>query len=206
MIHATRLVDKTIRPSWGASMTISMNFSGLSALSQKRFINLTQESSPRPATQVPVRTAGNISVSTAAESMSRLASAVAGLGGSETFLATAVASSDRDVVRVSTSGKAPVGQHTVEITQMATKQVTTATTGYTNSTDVVADGGSISFSVNGSTTAAISISSSTTLTELKDQINNQNSGVVCVDQERRNKQPARCFESAKWKGSGIHHQ
>lgn len=159
-------------------MSISMNFSGLTALDQKRFINLHRESGPTPSVLASVRTGRNISVSTAAESLSHLASAVAGLGSSEAFLVTAASSSNRDVVRVSTIGTAPVGQHTLEITQLATKQVTRATTGYTDTADVVADGGSISFSVNGSTTTAISISSSTTLSGLKDQINNQNSGVV----------------------------
>ena len=159
-------------------MTISMNFSGLSALNQKRFINLHRDSISTPAVAASVRTKGNISVSTAVESMSHLASAAVELGSPEAFLATAASSSSTDVVRVSASGKALVGQHTLEITQMATKQVTTATSGYASTADVAADGGSISFSVNGSTTAAISVSSSTTLSELKDQINNQNSGVV----------------------------
>src|SRR5207237_5990420 len=46
------------------------------------------------------------------------------------------------------------------------------------STDVAATGGSLSFTINGTTTQPITITSGTTLSDLKQQINNQNSGVI----------------------------
>ena len=45
-------------------------------------------------------------------------------------------------------------------------------------TATAADGGSISFTINGTTTTAINITSATTLSDLRQQINDQNSGVV----------------------------
>ncbi len=159
-------------------MTISVNFSGIADLYLNRFTNLQRERLRVPPANVQTGQEPKLSVSTTADSMRQFASALSGLGDSEAFLATAAASSDRDVVRVTAHGRARVAEHSLEITQLATMQVTTATTGYADTADVVADGGSVSFSVNGSTTTSISISSSTTLSELKDLINSQNSGVV----------------------------
>ena len=159
-------------------MTTSINFGGPGAFSGTGYVHLNRQNGSTGPSPSSVSTSRRVSVSTAADTVRSLASAVAGLGSAETFLGTTATSSDRDTVSVSSGSGAVVGQHTLEVTQLATRQVTTATTGYTNTTDAVADGGSISFSVNGSTTTTISISSSTTLSELKDQINNQNSGVV----------------------------
>ncbi len=159
-------------------MTTSINFGGPGVFAQTRYVQLNRQSSPTRLAPTSVSTSRPASVSTVADSMRGLASAVAGLGTPGAFLGTTATSSDRDTVSVSSGSGAAVGEHTLEVTELATRQVTKATTGYTNTTDAVADGGSISFSVNGSTTTTISISSSTTLSELKDQINNQNSGVV----------------------------
>ncbi len=57
-------------------------------------------------------------------------------------------------------------------------QTTASTNGFTNLTDSAADGGSISFTVNGQTTAAINVTSTMSLTDLAGTINNQSSGVV----------------------------
>ena len=56
--------------------------------------------------------------------------------------------------------------------------MTASTNGYSSATDVVADGGAISFTIDGETTAALNITASTTLAELRNAINAQNSGVV----------------------------
>src|SRR6185295_10832680 len=66
----------------------------------------------------------------------------------------------------------------VSIDHLAKSQVTKSTNGYTSPSDIAANGGSISFTIGGTTTDPITITSDTSLTDLKSQINNQNSGVV----------------------------
>jgi flagellar hook-associated protein 2 len=70
------------------------------------------------------------------------------------------------------------GQYRVSVSQLAKNQVTKSANGFAASTDVAANGGSISFTINGTTTDAINITSDTTLADLAQQINDQNSGVA----------------------------
>lgn len=70
------------------------------------------------------------------------------------------------------------GSYEVDVLQLAARQITASTVAYSAPTDTVSTGGSISFTINGSTTAAISISGATSLSALRDRINDQNSGVV----------------------------
>ncbi len=100
------------------------------------------------------------------------------LSSSSAFEGSRATSSKGDVVSASTVSGATSGKHTVEVRQIAKGQITKSTTGFALTTDTVADGGSISFSVDGATTAAIDVSSATTLSGLKTLINDQNSGVV----------------------------
>ena len=159
-------------------MTISINFTGYNGLSQTRFIDSNRTGPARSLSNPTVRLESKGSFSSVTDSVKKFASAVAHLGSEEAFLGTKASSSDRDALQVSIGSSASVGEHKIEVTQLAQKQITSSTNGFTNTTDVVADGGSISFTVNGSTTTPISISSDTTLAELRDLINNQNSGVV----------------------------
>src|SRR2546425_10244172 len=71
-----------------------------------------------------------------------------------------------------------VGQYQISIAPLAKGQVTSSTNGYSSASNTAADGGSISFTINGTTTNPLNITSATTLADLKQQINNQNSGVV----------------------------
>ena len=105
-------------------------------------------------------------------------SSVRRLASQERFSGTEATSSDINLATVSIRSGAKVGEHTVEVMQLAKAQVTTSTTGFINTTDKVAKKGSISFTINGSTTTAIVIKNKTTLAELKDLINSQDSGVV----------------------------
>src|SRR5262249_54345464 len=86
--------------------------------------------------------------------------------------------SDTSIATVSLGDGGIIGQYAVSISQLAKNQVTKSTNGYAATTDTAADGGSISFTINGSTTAAINITSATSLADLRQQINDQNSGVV----------------------------
>jgi flagellar hook-associated protein 2 len=87
-------------------------------------------------------------------------------------------SSDTSVASVTTGEGGLPGRYDLHTNYLAKGQVTSSTNGYTNLTDVAADSGSISFTIDGTTTDPIVISQATTLASLKDDINEQNSGVV----------------------------
>src|SRR5437870_3920095 len=80
-------------------------------------------------------------------------------------------SSDTSIATVSLGDGVIPGQYAVSIAQLAKSQVTQSTNGYAATTDTAADGGSISFPINGSTTTAINIASATSLDDLKQKIN-----------------------------------
>ncbi len=103
---------------------------------------------------------------------------VTSLTSETAFSNVAAVSTDTSIATVSLGDGGIVGQYDVSITALAKGQVTKSTNGYTATSDTAATGGSISFTINGSTTTAITITSATTLADLKTQINNQNSGVV----------------------------
>jgi len=110
--------------------------------------------------------------------VSALQDPVNSLLGSITFSNVAASSSDTSIATVTSADGGSVGQYSVSITQLAKAQVTKSTSGYTAITDTAATGGSISFTINGATTTLIDITSATTLSELKQKINDQNSGVI----------------------------
>jgi len=100
------------------------------------------------------------------------------LTGSAAFTGVAATSSNTSVATVSASGGATPGQYSVSVSQLARAQVTKSENGYSAATDVAATGGSISFTINGETTEAISVTTDTTLADLAQQINDQGSGVI----------------------------
>src|SRR5215467_5171277 len=98
------------------------------------------------------------------------------LTGFDAFTQVASTSSDPTVVTSTAGSDAIAGHYDIAITNTATSQVTTSTSSYNSVSDVAADGGSISFTIGSTTTTPIQIQSSTTLAQLRDQINAQNSG------------------------------
>jgi flagellar hook-associated protein 2 len=110
--------------------------------------------------------------------ISALQAPVASLAGANEFDNVSANSSDTSIATVSAGEGGIVGQYDVSISQRAKGQVTKSTNGYSASTDVAATGGEISFTINGQTTDPIMITSATTLADLKQQINSQNSGVI----------------------------
>jgi len=94
------------------------------------------------------------------------------------FFGVKVESSDSTIVKAALGNSALPGHYDVDVTAIAKAQVTTSTNGYANLTDVIADGGSISFTINGTTTPAITLTKATTVAELKDLINNQDTDVM----------------------------
>lgn len=100
------------------------------------------------------------------------------LTNASTFSNVAGASSDSSIATTTVGSGALAGRYDLSVAFLAKGQVTTSTNGYTAVDNVVADSGSLSFTIDGTTTTAIDILSATTLSELKDAINNQGSGVV----------------------------
>jgi flagellar hook-associated protein 2 len=108
----------------------------------------------------------------------RLQTPVTSLTSATAFSNVAATSTDTTIGTVSLGDGGIPGQYDLVIDHLAKGQVTSSTNGYAATTDTAATGGTISFTINGSTTADITISAATTLSELKEKINNQNSGVV----------------------------
>src|SRR5262245_27048727 len=94
------------------------------------------------------------------------------------FFGVKLESSDSTVIKAALGNSALPGHYDVNVTSIAKAQVTTSTNGYANTTDIVADGGSISFTINGTTTTPITLTKATTLAELQDLINTQDTEVM----------------------------
>jgi len=112
--------------------------------------------------------------------VSQLESTISTLANQTSFTNVAATPTDSTIVSASAGSGAIAGTYGLNISNLATAQVTASTNGYTNSTAVAADGGSISFTIGGTTTAPITITSATSLTSLASQINGQNSGVFAA--------------------------
>lgn len=100
------------------------------------------------------------------------------LANTSTFSNVAAQSSDPTIATTTAGSSALPGRYDLSIAFLAKGQVTSSTNGYAALDNAVTDSGSISFTIDGNTTTAIDITQATTLTELKDAINNQSSGVV----------------------------
>src|SRR5262245_47998313 len=110
--------------------------------------------------------------------ISALQSPVSALTGSSAFSNVTASSTNPSVASATSGSGALAGQYQVSVSQLARNQVTKSANGFAASSDVAANGGSISFTINGETTEAINITADTTLADLAQQINSQNSGVA----------------------------
>jgi flagellar hook-associated protein 2 len=110
--------------------------------------------------------------------LSALQAPVNSLTSDIAFSSVAATSSDKSIVTVSANGAEDTGDYEVSISQLAKAQVTKSTNGYSTPTATAATGGSISFTIAGETTDPITITAATTLSDLKQQINDQESGVL----------------------------
>jgi flagellar hook-associated protein 2 len=109
--------------------------------------------------------------------LSALQTPVSSLADSGGFSNVAATSSDPTTATVLAGSSAPVGEYSVSITQLAKAQVTKSASGYSAITDIAATGGTISFTINGTTTEDIAVTADTSLQDLADLINKQGSGV-----------------------------
>jgi flagellar hook-associated protein 2 len=161
--------------------TSPITFSGLNGFDFSSIIDATIQSESIPMQNLQQQQAAlqnkDSALTSVGSQISQLKSTISSLASQTSFTNLAAASSDTTVANVTTGGAAIAGTYNVSIANVAKAQVTAATTGYTNTTDVVADGGSVSFTIGGQTTTAIQITGQTTLADLATQINSQNSGV-----------------------------
>jgi flagellar hook-associated protein 2 len=100
------------------------------------------------------------------------------LTASSLFTSAVANSSSTGVGSATAGGDAVSGEYSLHVSKLAKSQVTASTSGYASTDAIVADGGSLSFTINGVTTASIDITAGTSLASLRNSINAQNSGVV----------------------------
>src|SRR5438132_220727 len=91
--------------------------------------------------------------------VSALETPVTSLTGTSAFTNVSADSSDTSIAAVSLGDGGIPGQYAVSIDHLAKNQVTQSINGYAATTATAADGGSISFTINGTTTTAINITS-----------------------------------------------
>ena len=110
--------------------------------------------------------------------ISTMETQVSALGASSLFTSATAESSDTHIGNATAGSEALTGEYTLHVDKLAKGQVTASTTGFAAITDIVADGGSISFTIDGETTDPINVTASTTLADLRNAINAQNSDVI----------------------------
>jgi flagellar hook-associated protein 2 len=162
--------------------TSGITFSGFNGFDFSKIIDaiMQQESQPLVAMQKQEQAieAKDAALVQLGSQIGKLETAVTTLVGAGTFSDVTAASSDASILTTSLGSGAIAGHYDVEVAKLAKAQVTTSTNGFANTTDVVADGGAISFTIGGVTTTPIDVTSAATLADLRDRINNQKSGVV----------------------------
>jgi flagellar hook-associated protein 2 len=110
--------------------------------------------------------------------ISSLQTPVTALTSTTAFSNVAAASTDTSVGTVILGDGGIPGQYDLVVDHLAKRQVTSSTNGYAATSTTATTDGTISFTINGQTTADIAITGATTLAELQQKINDQNSGVV----------------------------
>ncbi len=163
-------------------MAGEINFSGFNGFDFNQIIDVTIEAESAPLEALQTKDSDLRKKDSALGSfgveVADLQDPVGDLVLATAFTDLEAATTDKDVATVTLGDNAVSGTYDLVITQLAKAQVTASTNGYTNTTDTAADGGTISFTINGSTTTDITIGTATSLSALKTLINDQNSGVV----------------------------
>ena len=158
-----------------------INFSGFNGFDFGQILDVTMQSESQPLVALQNQQKAlqdkDSAYSGLAGAIGRIQTQVKSLVSDTIFTNVNVASSNTDVATVTLGDGAVAGEYSLAVTALAKAQVTSSTNGYSAATSVAATGGSLSFTIDGATTTPIAVTSSTTLTELKTAINNQNSGV-----------------------------
>jgi flagellar hook-associated protein 2 len=152
-----------------------ITFSGFNQIDFNQILEavMTQERAPlnRLETQKKTLETQNTAFSTLAGKLSSLESAIEALGKVDS-LALLTASSSDTGVGVSATGGTVTGTYDVVVTSLARSQVSSTQTTFGSMNDVVATGGSLTLTPgNGDPAVTITISGSTTLSQLASAIN-----------------------------------
>jgi flagellar hook-associated protein 2 len=160
----------------------AITFTGLNGIDFNSILDSVMQAESQPLQQLQTEQTNVQSKDSAFVSLAGIVSAlqapVTALTGGTAFSNVAASSSDSSVATVTAGDGGSIGQYTVSVTQLAKAQVTKSTSGYSAATDVAATGGSISFTIGSTTTDPIAITADSTLSDLRNQINAQNSGVM----------------------------
>jgi flagellar hook-associated protein 2 len=160
----------------------AVSFSGLNGIDFGAIIDATINAESTPLNMLKQRQTDIQSRDSALSSLSggistmetQATSLVAG-----SLFTNATANSSNTGVGTATAGSDAIsGAYSLHVDKLAKAQVTASTTGFSATDAIVADGGSISFTINGTTTTSIDITAGTSLLSLRNSINAQNSGVV----------------------------
>ena len=170
-------------PTIGSSAGTT-TFTGLNGFDFNALISATVQSASAPMQALQAQQAAlqnrDSALTSIGSQLNQLESTVQTLGSQSSFTNVTAASSDSTIATVSGGSGGIASTYDLNIANTAKSQVTSSTTGYANTTYIAADGGSISFTIMGQTTAAIQITGQTTLSALAGQINSQNSGVFAA--------------------------
>jgi flagellar hook-associated protein 2 len=160
----------------------AITFTGLNGIDFNSILDAVMQVESQPLQQLQTEQTNVQNKDSAFVSLAGIVSAlqapVTALTSGTAFSNVAASSSDSSVATVTAGDGGSIGQYTVSVTQLAKAQVTKSTSGYSAATDVAATGGSISFTIGSTTTDPIAITADTTLSDLRNQINAQNSGVM----------------------------
>jgi flagellar hook-associated protein 2 len=165
-------------------MATPITFSGLNGFDFNSIINATIQSESGPLNLLQAQKTAlqnkDAALSSMGTQISQLETTATTLSSQTSFTNTTATPTDSTIASASAGSGGVAGSYALNITNLATAQVTSSTNGYTNATDTAATGGSISFTIGGTTTTPITITSATSLTSLASQINSQNSGVFAA--------------------------
>src|SRR5437016_7729408 len=147
-----------------------ITFSGLNGFDFNSIINAEIQSASAPMQALQAKQATiqnkNSALASIGNQISDLENTVTALASQTAFTNVSASSSDTTIATVSAGTGGIAGSYALDIDHLAKSQLSSSRVGYTNTTDIVADGGTISFTIGGQTTTPITISAQTSLSAL----------------------------------------
>jgi flagellar hook-associated protein 2 len=160
----------------------AVSFSGLDGIDLGAVIDATINAERTPLNILKQRQtyiqSRDSALSSFSSSISTMESQASSLVSESMFTNATAISSNTGVGSAIAGGEAINGTYSLQVDRLAKAQVTASTTDYSVTDAIVADGGSISFTINGTTTISIDITAGTLRLSLQNSINAQNSDVV----------------------------
>ena len=160
----------------------AVSFSGLNGIDFGAIIDATINAESIPLNMLKQRQTDiqsrDSALSTLSAGISTMETQVTALMAGSLFTNATANSTNTGVGSATAGSDAISGTYSLHVDKLAKAQVTASTTGFSATDAIVADGGSLSFTINGTTTISIDITAGTSLLSLRNLINAQNSGVV----------------------------